>query len=120
MNKPLGRKNYGSIPHLPNSRIGPGDHHVHEGQAVICCEKTRDSRDVVIVTEKLDGSNVGIARIGDDIVALGRAGWTAQSSPYKQHQLFAAWVRWNESLFLEILHPGERFIGEWLAQAHST
>ena len=25
--KPLGIKNYGSIGHLPNSRMGPGDHH---------------------------------------------------------------------------------------------
>jgi hypothetical protein len=120
MNKPLGRKNYGSIPHLPGSRLGPGDHHVHEGQGIICCERVRDKRDVVIVTEKLDGSNVGVARIGDDIVALGRAGWLAQSSPYEQHQLFAAWVRRYEDLFRLTLEPGERIVGEWLAQAHGT
>lgn len=120
MNKPLGRKNYGSIPHLPGSRLGPGDHHIHEGQGMICCERVRDLRDVVIVTEKLDGSNVGIARIGNDIIALGRAGYPAQSSPWKQHQYFAAWVRWNESLFREVLHPNERIVGEWLAQAHGT
>lgn len=33
--KPLGHKAYGSIPHLPTSRLGPGDHHVTEGQARI-------------------------------------------------------------------------------------
>ena len=26
IHKPLGRKAYGSIPHLPGSRLGPGDH----------------------------------------------------------------------------------------------
>jgi hypothetical protein len=118
--KPLGIKNYGSIGHLPNSRIGPGDHHVHAGQAVICTEKTRDKHDIVIVTEKLDGSNVGVARIGDKILALGRAGYLAQTSKFEQHQLFADWVRKNEARFLEVLVDGERMVGEWLALAHGT
>ena len=47
--KPLGRRAYGSIGHLPDSRMGPGDHHVHEGQARICTEKVRDRHDLVIV-----------------------------------------------------------------------
>jgi hypothetical protein len=118
--KPLGRKNYGSIPHLPGSRIGPGDHHVHEGQGEICCSHLRDRHDFVIVTEKLDGSNTGVARIGDEILALGRAGYLAQTSPFEQHQLFAAWVRDNEERFRNALQPGQRIVGEWLAQAHGT
>lgn len=118
--KPLGRKNYGSIPHLPGSRMGPGDHHCHEGQEEICCRKVRDRHDVVIVTEKLDGSNVGVARVGDEILALGRAGHLAETSKYEQHQLFAAWVRENEDRFRAAILPGYRIVGEWLAQAHGT
>lgn len=118
--KPLGGKAYGSIPHLPTSRQGPGDHHCHEGQARIATEKVRDRHDRVIVQEKLDGSCTAVARIGDDIVAIGRAGWTAQSSPYEQHQLFADWVRQDEGRFRSLLQPGERAVGEWLAQAHGT
>jgi hypothetical protein len=118
--KPLGRKNYGSIGHLPNSRMGPADHSVHEGQGRICTIKARDKHDVIIVTEKLDGSNVGIARVGDAILALGRAGYPAQSSKYEQHQLFAHWVREREDLFMRMLEPGERLVGEWMAQAHGT
>lgn len=118
--KPLGRKNYGSIPHLPRSRMGPGDHHCHGGQEEICCRKTRDRHDVVIVTEKLDGSNVGVARIGDDVVALGRAGYLASTSKYEQHHLFAAWVRENLERFRGALEPGQRMVGEWLAQAHGS
>lgn len=53
--KPLGYKAYGSIGHLPNSRLGSGDHCVSEGQARICTVKTRDKRDEVIVQEKVDG-----------------------------------------------------------------
>lgn len=118
--KPLGRKNYGSIGHLPNSRMGPADHSVHEGQHRICTIKARDRHDQIIVTEKVDGSNVGIARVGDQIHALGRAGYLAQTSKYEQHQLFAAWVRERESHWRGVLQDGQRLVGEWLAQAHGT
>lgn len=118
--KPLNAKAYGHIPHLPDSRMGPGDHKIHEGQARIATKRVRDRHDVVIVTEKLDGSCTAVANIDGKIHALGRAGWPAQSSPYEQHQLFAAWVRELEGLFLEHLEPGQRIVGEWLAQAHGT
>ena len=62
--KPLGGKSYGSIPHLLGSRRGPTDRGCNDGQHRICCERTRDKRDRIIVTEKLDGSNVAAAKIG--------------------------------------------------------
>lgn len=117
--KPLGQKNYGSIGHLPNSRLGAGDYHIHEGQARICQEKPRDKHDIVVVQEKLDGSNVGIARVGGKIVALSRAGYLAQTSNFEMHQLFAAWVRENYARF-DFLNEGQRLVGEWLAYAHGT
>jgi hypothetical protein len=118
--KPLGHKSYGSIPHLPGSRTGPADHTITDGQARICTVKARDKHDLIIVQEKLDGSNCSVARVGNDIIALGRAGYTAQSSRFEMHQLFAAWVRGRESLFRELLDDGERVCGEWLLQAHGT
>ena len=120
MTKPLGRKNYGSIGHLPSSRMGPSDRHVHEGQARICTEKARDRHDVIIFTEKLDGSNVGIANVDGAILALGRAGYLAQTSKYEQHQLFADWVRRGEMFWRCVVPPGHRLVGEWLAQVHGT
>src|SRR5437868_8962216 len=42
--KPLGQKGYGTIPHLPGSRRGPGDKGVNEGQFRICCVKTPPDR----------------------------------------------------------------------------
>jgi hypothetical protein len=118
--KPLGRKNYGSIGHLPNSRIGPGDHRVPDGQADICCKQLRDKHDRIIVTEKLDGSNCGVALIDGNIVALGRSGYLAQTSKYEQHQFFAHWVRNNEERFRGLLRERERVVGEWLSQVHGT
>jgi ATP-dependent RNA circularization protein (DNA/RNA ligase family) len=100
--------------------MGPGDHHCAPGQDAICTVKARDKHDLIIVQEKLDGSCVSAARIGDDIVALVRAGYPAQSSKYEQHQLWADWVRRHQERFRAALSDGERVVGEWLAQAHGT
>lgn len=100
--------------------MGPADHSCHEGQQRIATQKARDKHDVIIVMEKVDGSNTGIARVGDAIHALGRSGYLAQTSKYEQHQLFAAWVRAREDYWREVLKPGQRLIGEWMAQAHGT
>lgn len=118
--KPLGRKSYGSIGHLPNSRLGPADHSVHEGQARICTVKTRDKHDTVVVQEKLDGSCTAVALVNGEILALGRAGYLANTSKFEMHHLFADWVKVNEKRFRSVLREGERLVGEWLAQAHGT
>lgn len=118
--KPLGIKNYGSIAHLPASRIGPGDHKCSEGQSRIATEKARDKHDLILVQEKLDGSNVGVARIAGEIYALTRAGYLAASSPYEQHHSFGEWATQNRARFLAVLHDGERLCGEWLMLAHGT
>ena len=119
MVKPLGIKAYGSICHLPSSRLGPGDHKLNEGQARILTQKARDRHDVVFVQEKLDGSNVCVARIDGQLVTLGRAGYPAISSPHLQHRFFDLWMRGHVDQF-EWLREGERLCGEWLAQAHGT
>jgi len=118
--KPLGRRAYGSIPHLPGSRMGPADHHCHEGQARIVTEKARDRHDRIIVQEKVDGSCVAVAKLDGQILALGRAGYLAETSPFAQHHHFAAWVRANEGRWDGVLQDGQRMVGEWLAQAHGT
>lgn len=118
--KPLGKKSYGSIGHLPNSRLGPGDHKIPDGQAVIACEKVRDKHDVVIVQEKLDGSNVGVALLNGEVLPLTRAGYLANTSPYSMHHYFDAWVKINAARFRAVLQEGERICGEWLLVAHGT
>jgi|GEM_PF-2485417 len=99
--KPFNCKNYGSIGHLPNSRLGEGDHCVTEGQARIATEKKRDRHDRIIVQEKLDGSNVGVGRLNNRIIPMSRAGYRAETSPFEQHHLFAKWVHQNYDLFME-------------------
>lgn len=116
--KPLGHKAYGSIPHVSQSKLGPGDYHINEGQERICFtgqdSKGRSHR--VIITEKLDGSNVAVAKKDGEVLALIRAGHLAQQAMY-QHQVFDQWVHrrnWNS------LPEGYRVCGEWLFQAHGT
>jgi len=117
--KPLKSKAYGSIGHLPNSRLGPGDWHVHEGQARICCEKPRKG-DRIVVTEKLDGACMSVANIDGEIVALSRAGYRAADALYEHLKAFAPYVKKRRIVFADLLHPGERICGEWMAMAHGT
>lgn len=117
--KPLRHKGYGSIAHLPISKMGQGDKRVHFGQAVICLEKFRDKHDELIVQEKLDGSCVAVARINGELTPLVRAGYTANTSPREQHHMFDFWVGQNKERFA-FLQEGERVVGEWLAQAHGS
>lgn len=119
-NKPTGAKNYGSIAHLPKSRMGPADHACPEGMQRIATEKLRSRHDRVIVQEKLDGSNVGVAKVKGELFALQRSGYLAASSPFVQHHHFADWVDQQRDRFDGLLRDGERVCGEWLMQAHGT
>ena len=110
--------NYGSIPHLPNSRLGDGEHYIPHGQSDILQKAARGR--TVIVQRKYDGTNVGVIRQGYQIIALQRYGYRADQAPRPQHRLFAAWVKKNEAEFRVALQDGERICGEWLLQAHGT
>jgi len=122
--KPLGIKAYGHIGHLPGSRLGPGDHRVNDGQTRICTEKLHPQRprDIISVTEKLDGSCVAVWKdpATGAVVPLIRAGYRACDSHWEQHRLFAAWAFERQEKFDALLLPGERVVGEWLAMAHGT
>jgi hypothetical protein len=115
--KPLQKRNYGSIPHLLGSKLGATDKYVNSGQHKIMTEKTRDKNDYIIVTEKYDGSNVGITKVNGKIIAINRAGYLAETSPYKQHYYFAEWVRMQGNRF-DFIREGERISGEWMLQVH--
>lgn len=117
--KPLKAKAYGSIGHLPNSRMGPADHHVHDGQALICTVKPRKG-DRIIVSEKLDGSCMSVANIDGELVALTRSGYRVQDVTYEHLRVFGPYVEANRSQFTELLKPGERVCGEWIPMAHGT
>ena len=115
--KPLGHKAYGSIPHLPSIKRGPGDHGLEEEQAALLTGARTLPGLEVYVQEKLDGSCMSVAKIGGMIVALGRAGYLAESAPFEHCQLFAPWVAARAARFDALLSEGERVVGEWMLMA---
>lgn len=119
--KPLGIKCYGHIAHLRGSRTGPGDHICNIGDQIRATEKIKDKHDRIVVLEKLDGTNVGVAKTSKGCcISLVRSGYMAITSKYLQHKLFCTWVWENYSRFNSLLEIGERACGEWLAMAHGT
>lgn len=117
-------KAYGSIKHLPHSRMSTDDQILHIDAAKRCTEKCRDG-DVVYVQEKLDGSCVSAYRPSVDghqhkIIALGRGGDLAQNSQNEGRRLWAAFVEEHRERFLAVLEPDERIVGEWLCLVHGT
>src|SRR5579863_8168467 len=117
--KPLPKKNYGSIGHLPESRLGPGDHSLQASQSAILTEKSRDHKDLIIVQEKLDGAHVGILRHEGELIPLTRKGHRASDSQLEQFKMFCGFVKKNHNLF-SFIEEGERLVGEWLCMAHGT
>ncbi|MBL8951593.1 MAG: RNA ligase family protein [Myxococcaceae bacterium] len=116
---PLGKKAYHRIPHLPGSRTGSSDRMADPPLARRCIEQARQG-DTIVVQEKLDGSCVALARIGDALVALGREGWRAAESDNPGRRMFAAWANTLDPEVHALLDDGDRLVGEWLALAHST
>lgn len=96
------------------------DKRIPVDQEKICTQKARDWKDLIIVQEKIDGSNVGVFMDEKkEIHAITRSGYSALTSPFKQHHYFHNWVEKNQKRFLDILNPGERICGEWILQTHS-
>jgi hypothetical protein len=118
--QPLNMKNYGSISHLPGSRMGKSARKCDSGQAKIATVKIRDKHDRVIVQEKLDGGNVGVALVDGILYPLTRSGYLASESTLEQHWRFSEWVYSQQDRFMAVLKEGERICGEWLLQAHGT
>jgi hypothetical protein len=119
--KPLGRKAYGSIGHLPGSKLGPGDHHIGEDQAALLTHRVNPQHHKarVVVQQKIDGACVAVAKINGVIVPLGRAGYPAATAPYQHVRDFAAWAMDREDKFAALLGEGERVVGEWLGAQHA-
>jgi hypothetical protein len=113
-------RNYGSIPHLSDSKLTQqADKKISIGQELILTKKARDWKDLIIVTEKIDGTNVGVICKDGALIPLTRSGYNANTSNFKQHHLFSKWVSVNHGLF-DWLPEGWRVCGEWCIMAHGT
>ncbi len=118
--KPLGHRAYGSIPHLPGSKLGEHDKYITEGQSRYLTEKKPTKNHVVVVQTKLDGSCVSVAKIDGQIVPIGRAGYLLADAPYPHLVEFCDFVQQYRVEFDALLGEGERVVGEWMNFALST
>lgn len=119
--KPLGGKAYGSIGHLPNSKLGPGDHSIGEDQAALLTHRINPQhhKSRVVVQQKIDGACCAVAKIGGVVVPLGRAGYPAATAPHQHVRDFHAWAMARRDAFDALLSEGERVVGEWLGAQHA-
>lgn len=120
LEKPMPRKCYGSIPHLRTSKFGRDDHGVDIGEERLFVEKLVDKFDTIVVTEKMDGSCVGVLKQNGDIIPIIRAGYRAENSKWKHHKQFYKWAIEKYENFDSILEEGEWVVGEWCGLAHGT
>lgn len=113
-------RGYGSIAHLSTSKLTQqADKKIQIGQEKILTEKLRDKNDLIIVTEKVDGSNVGIKKHNGELIPITRSGYPALTSPYIQHHVFHDYVMINKDKYSD-LPEGYTICGEWCIQAHGT
>lgn len=100
--------------------MGPGDWGMQEMQAALLTGDIKRKGDEVIVTEKLDGSCTAVAKRNGALIALQRAGYRADASPYALHHAFERWTTQRAKLFDALLQDDERVVGEWLHTAMGT
>lgn len=106
---------YGSIPHLSTSKLNQqADKKVDIASEGYLTKKKRNKNGIIIVTEKVDGSNVGIYKKDNKLYALSRKGFRCISSPYKHLRLFQDYVDQNIEKYMSLLGNGERICGEWM------
>lgn len=119
--KILPYKTYNKIGHLSKSRLGPGDHFIDITAENLLTKQLANNQQLVIVQEKLDGSNVSVVRYNGRLYALGRSGYDCSESNQEQHRMFHRWVMSRDCNFSQLLpKEGDRVVGEWLALAHGT
>lgn len=112
--------NYGSISHLPGSKmIDKEDKLLGKDSIKILTERRRDPRDLVIITEKLDGMNCGVFKKMEKLYPLMKKGYDVRCSKYSWIREFSTFVADHANQFSELLNENERICGEWLIKTHT-
>lgn len=112
--------NYPSIKHLPFSKMrDKEDQWLSEREVKWMTEKVHTPGDVVIVTEKVDGCNVGVLRRGDELIPIMRRGYDVRTNEHEWIRRFSDFVEAQKDRFMSLLADGERVCGEWMIKTHT-
>lgn len=105
--------NYPTIQHLPKSKMRDGDDKcLNQREVDWITVRTRLQSDVVIVTEKVDGCNVGVIKKDYKLYPIIRKGYDVRTNENDWIREFANFVKINAHRFDCLLKNGERICGE--------
>lgn len=105
---------YPRTPHLAGSRLQPGD----EDLAQVPLDALRGR--FVVVEEKLDGANAGIALDGDGALRLQSRGHALTGGARERHfNLFKQWAGVHTGALAALIAGGRTLYGEWLYAKHT-
>lgn len=105
---------YPRTPHLAGSRLQPGD----EDLAQVPLAELRGR--YVVVEEKLDGANAGIAIGEDGRLRLQSRGHVLGGGPRERHfDLFKRWAGAHAAVLARVCDGGLTVYGEWLYAKHT-
>lgn len=119
--KILSYKTYNSIGHLSSSRLGESDSKIDQNTENLLVKQTAGGHQLVIVQEKIDGSNVCVVNQNGKLFALSRSGYNCETSNQEQHRMFHDYMMKHYDRFYSLLPTHDsRVVGEWTALAHGT
>ena len=106
---------YPRTPHLEGSRLQPGDHDLEQ----VPLAELRGR--YVVVEEKLDGANAGVALGDDGKVRLQSRGHVLTGGPRERHfDLFKRWAGAHAAALERVCAGGVTMFGEWLYAKHTV
>jgi hypothetical protein len=114
-------RNFGNIKHLTGSRLkDSGDSLMEKNIQPFFTQAIQfPKRDKLYVTEKVDGTNVGVYKKNGVLYPIMRKGYDVRSSEWGFMRRFADFVADNVARFDALLADGERVCGEWMIKTHS-
>lgn len=119
-------RNFGKIHHLFHSEMcSDDDVRVNMEMQTMFTLKKRKFSDVVIVTEKLDGSNMGIVKLNGVLYPINKSGYDCRNMGIRKSELqllgesWATWLDVNYDFYDSIIGEGERLVYENCAIQHS-
>ena len=107
-------KKYPRTPHIEGSNLQEGDYDLKQIPFTYLKNK------YLVIEEKVDGSNVGISFVNDELVLQNRSHHLQGGFKEKQYDLFKLWANtFKEEIFKVI---GNRYIiyGEWMYAKHNV
>jgi hypothetical protein len=99
--------------HLEGSRLQPGDHDLDQ----VPLDALRGR--FVVVEEKLDGANAGIAVVDGALRLQSRGHALVGGAREKHWDLFKRWASAHAGALIDLLRDGHTLYGEWLYAKHT-